>query len=118
MVSLLRGSAFSCDLPAVTPPLLRVSQAQQLLVELAYHRRSSLHSKKGTAHEAHIHLEGKERELVLRRTHRCMPPSLLSSQLKTLEEPGGDEHPIVVTVHDTVAETVITLLRLLARRDR
>jgi carbohydrate kinase (thermoresistant glucokinase family) len=52
---------------------------------------------------------------VMRRKHAYMPPSLLESQLATLEEPGEDEHPIVVAVHSTLAETVLCLLRRLAR---
>jgi carbohydrate kinase (thermoresistant glucokinase family) len=56
-------------------------------------------------------------ERVIRRTHRYMPPSLLSSQFETLEEPDADEHPVVVTVHGTVAETVAALLRQLSRKD-
>lgn len=47
------------------------------------------------------------------RTHRYMPPSLLQSQFDTLEEPGADEHPVVVTVQGSVAETALDLLRRL-----
>ena len=46
-----------------------------------------------------------------------MPPSLLGSQFETLEEPGDDEHPVTVIVHDSIAETVLDLLRQLAARD-
>jgi hypothetical protein len=35
---------------------------------------------------------------ILQRQHRYMPSSLLRSQFETLEEPGEDEHPVVVTV--------------------
>lgn len=51
---------------------------------------------------------------VVARQHRYMPPSLLASQFETLEEPGDDEHPIVVHIHRSVAETVATLLQGLA----
>jgi carbohydrate kinase (thermoresistant glucokinase family) len=64
-----------------------------------------------------VYLRGEERvigERILRRTHRYMPPSLLHSQFETLEEPGPDEHPIVVTVHGSIAETVMELLQRLA----
>jgi carbohydrate kinase (thermoresistant glucokinase family) len=44
------------------------------------------------------------------RQHRYMPPSLLQSQFETLEEPGADEHPLIVTVHGSIAETVLELL--------
>ena len=50
------------------------------------------------------------------RTHRYMPPSLLGSQFDALEEPGADEHPIVVAVAGTVGETVHDLLRQLPKR--
>ncbi|HZU90674.1 MAG TPA: gluconokinase [Stellaceae bacterium] len=64
-----------------------------------------------------VYLRGEERvigERILRRTHRYMPPSLLRSQFEALEEPGPDEHPIVVTVHGSIAETVMELLQRLA----
>jgi carbohydrate kinase (thermoresistant glucokinase family) len=44
------------------------------------------------------------------RQHRYFPPSLLPSQFETLEEPGVDEHPVIVTVHGSIAETVLELL--------
>jgi carbohydrate kinase (thermoresistant glucokinase family) len=53
-----------------------------------------------------------------RRTHRYMPPSLLGSQFATLEEPGPDEHPLVVPVHAALADTVVELLAGLAERQR
>ena len=40
------------------------------------------------------------------RTGHFMPPSLLESQLATLEEPSPDERPIVVQVHGLLPETV------------
>jgi carbohydrate kinase (thermoresistant glucokinase family) len=52
------------------------------------------------------------------RTHRYMPPSLLGSQFATLEEPGPDEHPLVVMVHAALADTVVELLTRLAERQR
>ncbi len=52
------------------------------------------------------------------RAHRYMPPSLLESQFGTLEEPGEDEHPITVTVHGSISETVIALLTRLRGRGR
>ena len=64
-----------------------------------------------------VYLKGDEpvihRRIVLRR-HQYMPPSLLQSQLETLEEPTADEHPIVVTVHDTVSEAVLEILQHLS----
>src|SRR5215472_7685621 len=47
------------------------------------------------------------------RQHRYMPPTLLRSQFETLEEPGEDEHPVVVTVRGSIAETVTELLQRL-----
>jgi gluconokinase len=64
-----------------------------------------------------VYLKGEEpliHERILRRTHLYMPPALLRSQFETLEEPGEDEHPIVVTVYGCVAETVLEVLRRLA----
>jgi carbohydrate kinase (thermoresistant glucokinase family) len=56
------------------------------------------------------------RDRLARRTHHYMPPALLGSQFATLEEPGADEHPLVVTVHASVADTVVELLTRLAER--
>jgi carbohydrate kinase (thermoresistant glucokinase family) len=50
------------------------------------------------------------------RTHHYMPPTLLGSQFATLEEPGPDEHPLVVTVHASLGDTVVDLLTRLAER--
>jgi gluconokinase len=47
------------------------------------------------------------------RHHEFMPPTLLDSQLATLEEPGADEHVIEVDVAGTVEHTVAELLRRL-----
>jgi carbohydrate kinase (thermoresistant glucokinase family) len=44
-------------------------------------------------------------EHVHERTGHFMPPSLLDSQLATLEEPTPDENPIVVNVESTVERT-------------
>jgi carbohydrate kinase (thermoresistant glucokinase family) len=51
---------------------------------------------------------------IAQRQHRYMPPTLLRSQFETLEEPGEDEHPVVVTVRGSIAETVTELLQRLA----
>jgi carbohydrate kinase (thermoresistant glucokinase family) len=48
-----------------------------------------------------------------RRTGHFMPPTLLDSQLQTLEEPSPDEHPITVQVTDTVEGTVQSILHAL-----
>jgi carbohydrate kinase (thermoresistant glucokinase family) len=56
------------------------------------------------------------RERIVRRQHQYMPASLLRSQFETLEEPGADEHPIVVPVRLTVGETVAELLDQLRHR--
>jgi gluconate kinase len=42
-----------------------------------------------------------------------MPPSLLQSQIDTLEEPGPDEDPLVVDVEAPVAEVAGEIIRLL-----
>jgi carbohydrate kinase (thermoresistant glucokinase family) len=51
---------------------------------------------------------------IVQRQHRYMPPTLLRSQFETLEEPGEEEHPVVITVQGSVAETVTELLQALA----
>jgi carbohydrate kinase (thermoresistant glucokinase family) len=64
-----------------------------------------------------VFLKGDEHvihERIALRQHRYMPPTLLRSQFETLEEPGEDEHPVVVTVHSSIAETVTELLQRLA----
>ena len=65
-----------------------------------------------------VYLKAEERVIhdrVAQRQHRFMPPRLLRSQFETLEEPGPNEHPVVVTVHRSVAETVTELLEQLAK---
>jgi len=64
-----------------------------------------------------VYLKGDEQVIhdrIILRQHQYMPPSLLHSQLETLEEPTADEHPIVVAVHESVGETVLEILRRLA----
>jgi carbohydrate kinase (thermoresistant glucokinase family) len=51
---------------------------------------------------------------VAERTHRYMPASLLHSQFETLEEPGPDEHAIIVPVEGTIAATTLDLLHKVA----
>ena len=67
-----------------------------------------------------VFLKGDEqviRDRIVRRQHRYMPSTLSRSQFETLEEPGEDEHPIIVTVHCSIARTVTELLRQLASSD-
>jgi carbohydrate kinase (thermoresistant glucokinase family) len=64
-----------------------------------------------------VYLKGDEHiihDRIAQRQHRYMPPSLLRSQFETLEEPGKDENPLTVRVHDSIAETALDLLRQLA----
>ena len=64
-----------------------------------------------------VYLKGDEQVIhgrIVLRQHQYMPPSLLQSQLETLEEPTPDEHPIVVAVHHAVGETVLEILRQLS----
>lgn len=49
------------------------------------------------------------------RRHHFMPASLLDSQFATLEEPGADEHPIVLDAAKSAAEQVAEVWRRLAR---
>jgi gluconokinase len=60
-----------------------------------------------------VYLKG-ERELIARRMAlrhgHFMPPSLLDSQFATLQEPGEDEHPIVVTIDARPREIVNVII--------
>ncbi len=58
-----------------------------------------------------------QQRLAARRKH-FMPAALLDSQFKVLEEPGPDEHPIVVDVAPTPAEMVATIVQQLQERQR
>jgi gluconokinase len=65
-----------------------------------------------------IYLKGDEQVIhdrIILGQHQYMPPSLLRSQLETLEELTPDEHPIVVAVHGSTQEIVTELLRRLSR---
>ena len=53
-----------------------------------------------------------------RRKHHFMPLKLLTSQFETLEEPGPDEHPLIVSIDATpnaIVAHALEGLRLLAR---
>jgi len=52
-------------------------------------------------------------ERLARRKGHFMPPSLLDSQFTTLEEPGADEHPLIVDVDGPVEETLGSARRVL-----
>ena len=55
-------------------------------------------------------------ERLEKRTGHFMPASLLESQVRTLEEPAPDEHPITVCVESTLDQTVAEALQALPRR--
>jgi len=65
-----------------------------------------------------VYLKG-ERDLILQRLRarqeHFMPPELLDSQFATLEEPGADEHPIVVKIDAPVEVIVDNIVRQLAQ---
>lgn len=54
-------------------------------------------------------------ERLRHRTGHFMPPSLLESQLATLEAPSDDERPVIVNVHGTLEPTVDAALAALRR---
>jgi gluconokinase len=64
-----------------------------------------------------LYLKGDEaliaRRIATRHEH-FMPPQLLHSQFEALEEPGPDEHPIVVSVEPTPREIVARAMSALA----
>jgi carbohydrate kinase (thermoresistant glucokinase family) len=49
-----------------------------------------------------------------RRRHHFMPPSLLASQFADLEEPGADEHPIVIDIDQSVEAQVEEIVAAVA----
>jgi carbohydrate kinase (thermoresistant glucokinase family) len=75
------------------------------------YRRITVGHRKGVTL---VYLRGDEgviADRISRRAHQYMPASLLRSQFETLEEPGEDEHAVLVQVHGSIAETVTVLLR-------
>ena len=67
-----------------------------------------------------LYLKGDEaliaRRIATRHEH-FMPPQLLHSQFEALEEPGPDEHPIVVSIEPTPREIVAQAMSALARAE-
>jgi gluconokinase len=64
-----------------------------------------------------VYLKGSKdliaRRMAARKNH-FMPPTLLDSQFATLEEPGDDEHPIVVSIEpspDAIVDAVVRKLK-------
>lgn len=57
------------------------------------------------------------RERMARRKGHYMPPSLLPSQLRTLEEPTDDEPVLTIPVERTIDETVADVIAALKIRD-
>lgn len=51
-----------------------------------------------------------------RRRGHYMPPSLLPSQLATLEPPTPDEHPVIVTLEETPADMIAKTIGILGER--
>ena len=56
-------------------------------------------------------------EHLAQRTGHFMPPTMLESQLHTLEEPTADEHPITVQVTGSIDETVADILKAMKESD-
>ena len=52
-------------------------------------------------------------ERIAQRKGHFMPASLLDSQFAILEEPGKDEHPLIVEVHGSVQDAVDASMKLL-----
>jgi carbohydrate kinase (thermoresistant glucokinase family) len=63
-----------------------------------------------------VYLRGRKEliaERLAARKNHFMPPGLLDSQFRTLEEPSEDEHPLVVDIDatvDDIAERIVALL--------
>ena len=63
-----------------------------------------------------IYLTGSQdllRERLVRRQDHFMPPTLLASQLSTLEPPQEDESPIIVDISTSVDEILDHVVRVL-----
>ena len=64
-----------------------------------------------------VYLQGSKELIAGRmaaRKNHFMPPALLDSQFATLEEPGDDEHPIVVSIEpppDAIVDEVVRKLK-------
>jgi len=66
-----------------------------------------------------VYLQGSQALIAERlavRKHHFMPPALLASQFATLEEPGQDEHPIVVSIAQPPDVIVDDIMRRLEER--
>jgi carbohydrate kinase (thermoresistant glucokinase family) len=65
-----------------------------------------------------VYLRGRKEliaERLAARKNHFMPPGLLDSQFRTLEEPTADEHPLVVDIDATVDEIADRIVALLER---
>jgi gluconokinase len=63
-----------------------------------------------------VYLSGTQQLIASRlaaRKGHFMPPQLLTSQFQTLEPPGGDEHPVTVSIDASVEAIVDDILRQL-----
>jgi carbohydrate kinase (thermoresistant glucokinase family) len=66
-----------------------------------------------------LYLQGSKELIAARlaeRKEHFMPPALLDSQFATLEEPGPDEHPVVVSIAPAPEMVVDEVLRRLEER--
>jgi gluconokinase len=66
-----------------------------------------------------VYLQGSQAliaERIAARKDHFMPPALLDSQFATLEEPGEDEHPIVVSIGSPPGAIVDEVVRQLKER--
>jgi gluconokinase len=66
-----------------------------------------------------VYLQGSQgliAERLAARKNHFMPPALLASQFATLEEPGEDEHPIVVSIAQPADAIVDEVIRKLEER--
>jgi gluconokinase len=75
----------------------------------------------GSADTRIVYLKG-EKELIAgriaARSGHFMPPGLLDSQFRTLEEPGPDENPLVVAIDAPPHEMVETIVRALGKSEK
>jgi gluconokinase len=97
-------------------------QGQRMVIACSALKRTYREVLVGGSHDVRIvYLKGRREEIALRMSLRhghFMPPSLLDSQLATLEEPGADERPIVMSIADSpsgIVERIMSELRECSR---
>ena len=95
------------------------SRGQRCVVTCSALKRAYRQRLAGGHHDVRfVYLKGSYELIASRlaaRRHEYMPPTLLRSQFDALEEPGEEEHPLVVSIEppaDAIVATIVERLRL------